>query len=100
MKGFQIIINNETVINLKSFFSNIILTKVDDNYLLLMYGGDEQKYKFEWESKVLNVGDLINIKVLDLKSGTLPKKTSVEDISSIKEAYEYLKIELENNGII
>ena len=100
MKGFQISINNEVIINLNSFFSNIILKKIDDSYLLLMYGGDDKKNRFDWERKILKEGDLINFKVLNLDFSTLPKTIVSENINDIKEAYEYLKLELENKGLI
>ncbi|GEM_PF-1465164 len=100
MKGFKITINNHTTINLNSFFSNVILIKIDSNYHLLMYGGDQKKNRFEWEKKILKEGDIIKIKVLNLDSGTSPSFTVSEDLTSIKEGYEYLKTELEDKGII
>lgn len=100
MKGFQIIINNDDIINLRSFYSNVILNKIDNSYYLLMYGGDKGKNTFNWETRVLREGDRINIKVLNLDIGTVPNKTESADIYSIKKEYEDLKLELKNKGLI
>lgn len=99
MKSFRITTNNHVSITLNSFYNNVILTQIDNHYHLLMYVRDE-KNRFEWEAKILEEGDLINIKVLNLDSGTVPQTTIAEDLTSIKEGYQYLKLELEKEGII
>ncbi|MFZ4263761.1 hypothetical protein ACFRAE_17120 [Sphingobacterium sp. HJSM2_6] len=100
MKGFQIIINNNEVINMHCFYSNVIIQQSKSSYFLLLYGGDELKNIFKWNTKILKKGDKISVKVVNLNLGTPPDKTESADISNLKNEYEQLKLELKNKGLI
>jgi len=100
MKSLKITINNSDIITLSCFYSNVIFQKTENCYYLLIFGGDELKNKLRWKTKILKKGDEINIKVVNINTGTVPDKIESADISRLKKEYQDLKLELKNKGLI
>ncbi|KAA8485065.1 hypothetical protein BDE36_2221 [Arcticibacter tournemirensis] len=100
MIGFEVKINNDIPIKIASQSSQLFLTVIESNVLLLISGTDLSGNRVKWPNQILKSGDKVNIKVKDIQCIDEPSEIKEQNIDYIKERYLDLKAELENKGLI
>lgn len=100
MLGFEIKINDNHTVSIAARSSQLFITKVNNNFFLLMSGTDFSESRLKWPDQILKVGDKVNIKVKDILKIDSPSEVRERDFDKIKHEYLKLKEELENKNLI
>jgi hypothetical protein len=103
MKGFEIKINDKKVIRAVSDSLTSISIGTgyfpEDNYIYI--GGiDSKSDHLTWLDKKLKLGDKIKVKVMEIDRISPLIRKKLSDKNKLKERYDELKRELEDNGLI
>jgi len=91
MIGFEVMINDTHLMSVAAESSRLFISNIQDTFILMPGGIDDQDNSLRWPHHVLKVGDKINIKVKDLEVINEPNEIVQNDTENIRERYNRLK---------